>query len=258
LIRAQWGAAQIEEHWKAMEDQELSQALKAKATYYVAPAALRAKVHSALNEAPGASTPARRHVSGFSPWAWLQANTSGWLGAGTAVAFGAVLAFGLTLSLGLRIGSGPQSFWGMQASATDAGLTNEIVAGHVRSLMASHLMDVASTDQHTVKPWFNGKVDFSPPVSDFTGQGYPLAGGRLDYLEHHAVAALVYRRHAHPINLFVWPEGGADEKPGAASEQGYHVMQWRNAGMRFAAVSDVNAEELSGFVDLVRQHASAP
>jgi anti-sigma factor RsiW len=241
-----------------MEDQELSQALKAKATYHAASAALRARVSTALNSAPGASTPARRQSTGFAPWAWLQAHTSGWLGAGAAVAFGAVLAFGVTLSLGLRIGSGPQSFWGVQASATDAGLTNEIVASHVRSLMANHLMDVASTDQHTVKPWFNGKVDFSPPVSDFTEQGYPLVGGRLDYLEHRSVAALVYRRHAHPINLFVWPDGAADQTEYLASEQGYHVVQWRRNGLRFAAVSDVNTEELKAFVDLVRQHAGAP
>jgi anti-sigma factor RsiW len=222
-----------------MEDQELSQALKARATYHKAPAAFREQLRAALDAAPGGPAPARRKT-GFAAW--------GWLSAGGAFAFGAALAFGVVVALGLGAGS----------PAQNAGLTNEIVASHVRSLMATHLMDVASTDQHTVKPWFNGKVDFSPPVADFTDRGYPLVGGRLDYLDHRTVAALVYRRHAHPINLFVWPESGAEEKETVASEQGYHVVQWRHDNMRYAAVSDVNAEELKSFVGMVRQPAAAP
>jgi anti-sigma factor RsiW len=223
-----------------MEDQELSQLLKTRATRHPAPGTLRANLQAALDAAPAPAV-AERAKGGIRNW--------GWLNAGGAFAFGVVLALGVALGVGpYGPGSGPRS----------DDLTNEVVASHVRSLMASHLMDVASTDQHTVKPWFNGKVDFSPPVSDFTEQGYPLVGGRLDYLEHRTVAALVYRRHAHPINLFVWPDGGADDKESMASEQGYHVVQWRRNGMRFAAVSDVNAEELKVFVDLVRQHAGTP
>jgi anti-sigma factor RsiW len=220
-----------------MEDGEVSQFVKTQATRYQAPVAVRANLLAALKAAP---TPVVTGGGKDGARGW------GWLNAGGAFAFGVVLALGVALGLGP--GSGPQA----------DELTNEVVASHVRSLMASHLMDVASTDQHTVKPWFNGKVDFSPPVSDFTGEGYPLVGGRLDYLKHRTVAALVYRRHAHPINLFVWPDGGADEKESMASEQGYHVAQWRRNGMRFAAVSDVNTEELKAFADLVRQHASAP
>lgn len=233
-----------------MEDPELSEAIRNKATYHTAPAALRAELRSALNGAAEASKPARTRGGGFAPRFAPRFAPLGWLGAGAAVAFGAVLAFGLAVGLGA--GSAWMPLMHHQAQAPDE-LTNEIVASHVRSLMASHLMDVASTDQHTVKPWFNGKVDFSPPVTDFAAQDYPLIGGRLDYLDHHPAAALVYRRHAHPINLFIWPEGGADESGSTASEQGYHVVQWRHAGMHFAAVSDVNAEELKGFVELVRQ-----
>jgi anti-sigma factor RsiW len=222
-----------------MEDPELSQLLKTRATRHQAPDALRANLQATLDAAPapkGAnSAPGRARG-----WVW------GWLNTGGAFAFGIALALGVALGLGLNAGSPTGS------------LTNDIVASHVRSLMASHLMDVASTDQHTVKPWFNGKVDFSPPVTDFTDQGYPLVGGRLDYLEHRTVAALVYRRHAHPINLFVWPDNGADEKESTASEQGYHVVQWRKDDMRFAAVSDVNIEELKVFAGLVHRNTGTP
>src|SRR6266516_4486402 len=114
----------------------------------------------------------------------------------------------------------------------DALTAREVVSGHIRSLMANHLTDVASTDQHTVKPWFAGKLDFSPPVTDFAGAGYPLAGGRLDYLQGHPVAALVYMRHKHAINVFVWPETSAQERIApATTQQGYHVIHGTHAGM---------------------------
>jgi anti-sigma factor RsiW len=216
-----------------VEDAALSEALRARASYHAAPAELRAQLKSALDAAP---QPPMTRKPRFAAW--------GWLGTGAAFAFGVVLAFSAALTLGVG------------GNATNAALTDEIVASHVRSLMASHLMDVASSDQHTVKPWFNGKVDFSPPVTDLAELGYPLAGGRLDYLERHPVAALVYRRHAHLINVFVWPEAGAGTAVTAASEQGYHVMQWREGGMRYAAVSDVNSEELRVFVDELKKRNS--
>ncbi|HTP95103.1 MAG TPA: anti-sigma factor [Burkholderiales bacterium] len=131
-------------------------------------------------------------------------------------------------------------------------LTREIVDGHVRSLMASHLADVASSDQHTVKPWFSGKLDFSPPVNDFAASGYALTGGRLDYIGGRAVAALVYRHRQHVINLFVWPDPAqADAPPALASSQGFHLARWRKDGMSFRAVSDMNEAELNGFVVLM-------
>jgi anti-sigma factor RsiW len=120
-----------------------------------------------------------------------------------------------------------------------------IVASHIRSLMADHLMDVVSTDQHTVKPWFDGRLDFAPPVQDFGADGYPLAGGRLDYLENRKVAVLIYHRALHIVNVYVWP--AQDSGTSATSTQtihGYNVVSWKKNGFEFRAVSDLNTAEL--------------
>jgi len=122
------------------------------------------------------------------------------------------------------------------------------VSSHIRSLMASHLTDVASTDQHTVKPWFNGRLDFSPPVTDLATSGYPLIGGRLDYLRGRPVAALVYQRRKHLINVFTWPdERAADSETPPRTQKGYHVIHETHGGMAYWIVSDLNPEELSVF-----------
>ena len=119
--------------------------------------------------------------------------------------------------------------------------------------MADHLTDVPSSDQHTVKPWFNGKVDFSPEVRDLSADGYPLVGGRLDYIDGRGAAALVYERRKHAINVFVWPEDDSGAGQGEAVVRGYNVIRWRRPGTSYAAVSDLNMAELRELVrDLQR------
>jgi anti-sigma factor RsiW len=131
-------------------------------------------------------------------------------------------------------------------------LTEEIVSAHVRSLMANHLTDVASSDQHTVKPWFNGKLDFSPLVVDLTDSGFPLVGGRLDFVANGSVAALVYQRRQHFINLFIWPSlHDSDVAASISSRQGYNMIRWVKSGMIYWAVSDVNISDLESFVQLI-------
>jgi anti-sigma factor RsiW len=137
--------------------------------------------------------------------------------------------------------------------SADKHVTEEAVSGHVRSLMANHLTDVASSDQHTVKPWFEGKVDFAPPVTDLVQQGFRLLGGRLDYLHGRPVAAEVYQRNKHVINLFVWPAtGNRNTTKKLSVDKGYNVISWEASGMSYSAVSDLNAVELREFAELLK------
>lgn len=132
-------------------------------------------------------------------------------------------------------------------------LANEMVASHIRSLMVDHLTDVSSSDRHTVKPWFNSKLDFSPRVRDFTSNGFPLVGGRLDYIDGRTVSALVYRHRQHIINLYTWATGNtSDRKPALKTNHGYHLVNWQTNGMHYCLVSDLNARELKEFARLIR------
>ena len=129
--------------------------------------------------------------------------------------------------------------------STTAALDDEIVSSHVRSLQPGHLTDVQTTNQHIVKPWFNGRIDFSPPVPELADQGFPLAGGRLDSINGKTVAAIVYHRRLHTVNLFVWPAKEAADR--SFVKDGFAVSEWSRNGLRFAAVSDIPAAELQQF-----------
>jgi anti-sigma factor RsiW len=136
--------------------------------------------------------------------------------------------------------------------STQDKLVEELISSHVRSLQVDHLSDVVSSDRHTVKPWFNGKLDFSPPVFDLSSQGFPLVGGRLDYLNGRTVAVLVYRHNLHPINVYVWPSTNSEAALKILEHKGYHLVRWTMDGMEYWAVSDLATDELESFVGILR------
>lgn len=210
------------------DDKMLGELLRAHATRHRAGPALEAGIRAEIAlqsaAAPRPPRPAR--------WRW-----PAWGLAAAGFACGMLATLAVVLFAGHGGGTG--------------GLENELVASHIRALMPGHLTDVASTDQHTVKPWFQGRLDYSPPVRDLAADGFPLVGGRLDYVAGRPVAALVYRRRQHFINVFVWP-AAADTRAELAEHQGYHVLHWRAQGMQYWAVSDVNAEDLRALGRLLR------
>ena len=132
------------------------------------------------------------------------------------------------------------------------GLTTEILDSHLRSLQPNHSVDIPSSDQHTVKPWFQGKTSFSPPTPDLTNQGFILVGGRLEVIHQQPAAAIVYKRRQHVISLYVSPSDGSAPKMELRDAHGYHLLHWSRSGMNYWAVSDLNATELREFADLIR------
>jgi anti-sigma factor RsiW len=214
------------------EQNKFDAALKSRATSHTAPASLRARILAdlAAEATPAAAVPRRATPDSGSRW-------FNWRGMASGFAMGALCAV-FTVSFYLRAGS-------------DERLADEVVAGHVRALMTGHVSDVVSTDRHTVKPWFAGKLDFSPPVWNEQPGEFPLVGGRVDYLNKRAVAALVYKRNEHVINVFVWPTSEKDSSAvSGATRQGFQSLKWTTAGMQYWAVSDVGAEELQRFFRL--------
>jgi anti-sigma factor RsiW len=166
----------------------------------------------------------------------------------SAVAAGILLMVGSFATLGMILTR--------TTSSTEDRLADWVVACHVRSLQVDHLNDVVSSDRHTVKPWFRGKLDFSPQVPDLSEQGYTLSGGRLDYVFDRSVAALVYHRRLHAINLLIWPHASNDEKAvRVLARQGFHIRHWQRSGMNYWAISDLNDEELENFVRLYQEHS---
>jgi anti-sigma factor RsiW len=220
---------------------ELRAGVRMHANYHAAPAAFAAQIRSALRSDVAPMPPAmsvdrvadaspRHAASGRWRWQWPQ------IGAAFATAFALVWSVGIYVVL----------------PGADESLEKELVASHARSLMVDHALDVASTDQHTVKPWFNGKLDFSPVVVDLADQGYTLTGGRLDYIGQRPVAALVYMRRQHPINLFVWPAEKTNA-PINTTRQGYNLLHWTRNATAYWAVSDLNPAELAQFRDSLIQ-----
>jgi anti-sigma factor RsiW len=205
------------------------------APYYKAPAELRERIRSSLREEMVAR-PMRNVGRDVQPrpQTVLFGTSWNWLALAAAILLAAIISWNLL----------PQ----LQRPGTDQLLATQLIAGHVRSLMANHLTDVASSDQHTVKPWLDAKLDFAPPVVDLASEGFPLIGGRLDYLDNRPVAALVYQRRKHFINVFVWPGETAAARPASAmSHQGYQLLHWADPDFNYWAVSDVSANDLQTF-----------
>jgi anti-sigma factor RsiW len=208
---------------------QLQRALQTQLPYHTPPRQLRFKVQTALRRAGRPAS--ARHLA---PPRWFA----------IAACVAVVLLGGWALATVLA------------PSPNQGGdiVVRELVAAHIRSLMVDkHQLDVESSDRHTVKPWFKGKIDFAPTVQDFSQQGFPLVGGRLDYLDNRPVAVLVYKRREHPINLFIWPVGAAaDAAQSTIERQGYHLVRWTQTGMNYSAVSDLDVRELQDFAKLVQ------
>jgi anti-sigma factor RsiW len=209
---------------KVEELRAMQAAIRTKLPFHRAPPGLAARIGAALpREAPPrAARP------------WFRMPAFGLAGTGLA---GALAGVALTV---LVIGG--------QSDPTIA-----VIDSHIRSLQPDHLTDVLTSDQHTVKPWLSARLDVSPPVRELKDEGFPLVGGRLDYVDGHQAAAVVYRRAKHVINLFAWASAGADEAFREETRQGFNVITWRRGGIRFYAVSDVEEDQLAAFAKLAAQ-----
>ena len=208
----------------------LQSALRRHVDYHAAPTGLAQRIRARLAREMSFASPRTR-------FAWRLPSARKWLQLGAAAAAGAVISWTAAIQ-----------YAGVSA---DERMAKQVINGYARSMVTAHLVDVASSDRHTVKPWLSSKLDFSPTVVDLAGEGFPLLGGRLDYVDHRPVAALVYRHRQHVIDLFVWPESGgaAAAPPKALSRRGYNVLYWKDGAMVLWAISDVEPAELKAFAD---------
>ncbi len=214
---------------RALEAQEsLRSSIRSAQLREPLPAGFEKKVRRRLDESSSSSSPRSFHA-----WRWLAA----------AAVLLLVAAGSLRFAQKTRVGTE------LTASAADSAAA-ELVDAHIRALQPGHLTDVTSTDQHTVKPWFNGRVAFAPPVPDFAAQDFPLVGGRLDVFQGRTVAALVYGRRKHFISVFIWPDATQDAEQYAGTWNGYQWISWKQSGLRFCAVADTNRDDLAALKDL--------
>ena len=230
----------MEEHLRSCDSCALArenlQALKqaAQSAYFPTPDGLRESVLATVR----ASDPIPQS-------AMVRRASRSWITTGLAMAAGVILGFFVAQNL--------------YRHTREQTLLAQLTDSHVRSLVGTHLTDVISSDQHTVRPWFEGKLDFAPPVEDLSGQGFPLVGGRVEYIDGRAVAALVYERRKHFINLFVWPsEPGNQEVKGEKPQRGYNIVRWRAAGMNYSAISEVAEDDLRKFAIAFSDASRAP
>ena len=208
---------------------------------FTAPDVLRARIRAAIATTPSEHEPAaadstpRRGAPRRNRWSQPAFIAAGLL-------FAAALGSGTTLLV--------------RRQAEPPSIAAQVLSSHLRSLMPNHLTDVASNDQHNVKPWFNGRLDYSPTVPRFDDQGYPLIGGRVDYVGGRPVAVVVYGRRQHLINVFSWPAPSSDEALTASASNGYTMYHWRTGGIEHWVVSDVNAAELKTFAGMIQRASS--
>ena len=231
---------EVEEHLRGCDScawtRENLRALKqaAQSAYFPAPDGLRESVLAAV-----------RAADRIPQNVVVRRASRSWITAGLGLAAGILLGFFVGQNL--------------YRQSREQTLLAELTDSHVRSLIGAHLTDVVSSDQHTVRPWFEGKLDFAPPVEDLSSQGFPLVGGRVEYIDGRAVAALVYERRKHFINLFVWPTAaGSQDVKGEKAQRGYNIVRWRSAGMNYSAISEIAEDDLRKFAAAFSDAAISP
>jgi anti-sigma factor RsiW len=211
---------------------QLREAIREGAEYHAAPAALRKRLAGLAT--PERAAPAHASAMAIAVQRWL-----GWRPM-AAAALGLVAVLSVSLNLASL------------HSSQDDRLLDDVVASHVRSTLGQHLVDVASSEHHVVKPWLSSKLDFSPPVNELPISGSVFLGGRVDYLDGHPVAALVYRQGEHVVNAFVWPSAAKDSKPEFSAARGFQMAHWSQGGMNHWVISDVNRTEFNAVVGAIQ------